>query len=71
MNAEIIGLVEPTRGGEVVHVRGYDIYRFDRCDYQQGIDRRNTTLKDGGQKIAMEGRIGQRSPSWRSGLCAN
>ena len=47
MNAEI-GLVEPKRGDETVHIEGYTLYRSDRWDYEQSVDGRDVKRKHGG-----------------------
>ena len=56
-NAKIINLVEPKRGGETVHIEGYDIFRADRWDYEQGIDGRNVKLKHGGAMLLVAERL--------------
>ena len=56
-NAKIIDLVEPKRGGETVHIEGYDIFRADRWDYEQGIDGRNVKLKHGGAMLLVAERL--------------
>ena len=56
-SAEIIGLVEHKRGGEEVHIKGYDIFRADRWDYKKGMDGRSVKLKDGGAMLPVAERL--------------
>ena len=56
-STEIIGLVEHKRGGEEVHIKGYDIFRADRWDYKKGMDGRSVKLKDGGAMLPVAERL--------------